>query len=54
MVKKQIVIEVRPKLVNDNLSKVNELLEDGWQIKKVVVCNESSVHYILEKTLEES
>lgn len=49
MKKMQIVIEVTPKCNITNLSKVNEMLERGWLVKKVIICYENSVHYLLEK-----
>ena len=36
--KRQIVIEVNPKHNITNLSKVNEKLEQGWLVKRVVIC----------------
>ena len=47
--KRQIVIEVNPKYNITNLSKVNEKLEQGWYVKKVVICNDNAIHYLLEK-----
>ena len=47
--KRQIVIEVNPKHNITNLSKVNEKLEQGWLVKRVVVCNDDVIHYLLEK-----
>lgn len=47
--KRQIVIEVNPKYNITNLSKVNEKLEQGWHVKKVVICNDNAIHYLLEK-----
>ena len=47
--KRQIVIEVNPKYNITNLSKVNEMLERGWLVKKVVICNDNAIHYLLEK-----
>lgn len=49
--KKQIVIEVNPKDCMSNLSKVNEVLNEGWLVKKVVICHENCVHYLLEKEI---
>lgn len=46
--KKQIVIEVNPKYNMTNLSKVNEKLGQGWLVKKIVVCNDNAIHYLLE------
>ena len=47
--KRQIVIEVNPKYDITNLSKVNEMLERGWLVKRVVICNDNAIHYLLEK-----
>lgn len=47
--KRQIVIEVNPKYNITNLSKVNEKLEQGWLVKRVVICNDNAIHYLLEK-----
>lgn len=47
--KRQIVIEVNPKYSITNLSKVNEKLEQGWLVKRVVICNDDVIHYLLEK-----
>lgn len=47
--KRQIVIEVNPKYKISNLSKVNEKLEQGWLVKRVVICNDDVIHYLLEK-----
>lgn len=47
--KRQIVIEVNPKHNITNLSKVNEKLEQGWLVKRVVICNDDVIHYLLEK-----
>lgn len=47
--KRQIVIEVNPKCNVTNLSSVNKYLNEGWLVKKVIVCYENSVHYLLEK-----
>lgn len=47
--KRQIVIEVNPKYNITNLSKVNEKLEQGWLVKRVVICNDDVIHYLLEK-----
>ncbi len=49
MKKMQIVIEVTPKCSVTNLSSVNKYLNEGWLVKKVIVCYEDSVHYLLEK-----
>lgn len=47
--KRQIIIEVNPKYNITNFSKVNEKLEQGWLVKRVVVCNDNAIHYLLEK-----
>lgn len=47
--KRQIVIEVNPKYNITNLSEVNEKLEQGWLVKRVVICNDNAIHYLLEK-----
>lgn len=47
--KRQIVVEVNPKYNITNLSKVNEMLEQGWLVKRVVICNDNAIHYLLEK-----
>ena len=47
--KRQIVVEVNPKYNITNLSKVNEMLERGWLVKRVVICNDNAIHYLLEK-----
>lgn len=47
--KRQIVIEVNPKHDITNLSTVNEKLEQGWLVKRVVICNDDVIHYLLEK-----
>ena len=47
--KKQIVVEVNPKNVMSNLKEVNNRLSEGWLVKKVIICYENCVHYILEK-----
>ena len=47
--KKQIVVEVHPKNCIPDLSNVNERLKDGWLVKKIVICYENCVHYLLEK-----
>lgn len=49
--KKQIIIEVNPKYNMTNLSKVNALLNEGWLVKKIVVCNDNAIHYLLEKEI---
>lgn len=51
MKKRQIIIEVNPKYSMTNLSKVNELLNEGWLVKKIVVCNDNAIHYLLEKEI---
>ena len=47
--KRQIIIEVNPKFNMTNLPRVNEMLNEGWLVKKVVICCENYVHYLLEK-----
>lgn len=47
--KRQIVVEVNPKYNITNLPKVNEMLEQGWLVKRVVICNDNAIHYLLEK-----
>ena len=49
--KRQIVVEVNPKYNITNLSKVNEMLEQGWLVKKIVICNDNAIHYLLEKEI---
>lgn len=49
--KKQTIIEVNPKYNMTNLSKVNALLNEGWLVKKIVVCNDNAIHYLLEKEI---
>lgn len=49
--KKQIVVEVNPKSNMPNLSKVNDKLGQGWFVKKVIICHENCVHYLLEKEI---
>lgn len=51
MKKRQIIVEVNPKNNMPNLSKVNERLNEGWLVKKVVICYENCVHYLLEKEI---
>lgn len=48
MKKIQRVVEVNPKFSVTNLSRVNEMLNEGWLVKKVVICYENCVHYLLE------
>lgn len=52
--KKQTIIEVNPKNVMSNLSEVNKRLEEGWLVKKVVICYENCVHYLLEKEIPDN
>ena len=49
MKKVQRIIEINPKAVITNISTVNEMLDDGWLVKKVIVCYGNCVHYLLEK-----
>lgn len=49
--KRQIVVEVNPKYNITNLSKVNEMLEQGWLVKKIVICDDNAIHYLLEKEI---
>lgn len=51
--KKQIVIEVNPKYNMTNLSKVNEKLSQGWLVKKIVVCSDNAIHYLLETEISD-
>lgn len=51
MKKVQRIIEINPKAVITNISTVNEMLDDGWLVKKVIVCYDNCVHYLLEKEM---
>lgn len=53
MKKIQKIVEVNPKNSISNLSTVNEKLSQGWLVKKVVICYENCVHYLLEKEIPE-
>lgn len=51
--KKQVVIEVNPKDRLSNISEVNKKLNEGWLVKRVIVCYENCVHYLLEKEVQD-